>query len=381
MSYDANHGNREPEKNVVLKNWKSSAVYLVLLGILCSFLSIFGVAVWLIIAVARVLYVRYKDRKTEASENAPEEAEKTCELCDIPTDTLIPVVTTVHGKTKTLHVCEECYHANVFRAPDEEDAPSKAENRKHLLHETPIGRDARIALLTKRRSSGKPLQEDLFLEDIEDAKTIRKICNIWDSYEFEEEYPETDAILAQLKKEENCGRLSLQDTIKLKEEFQALFHGEDIFTEPEEVDNSSDIPEQTALQEKAEAPVQPEPVEDSEIQEPKELPDHLLYCQRCKRLYSGDRCTDCNKEDGRAPEPDDLCFLIDLYELQSNMLEDALRQKNIPFLKEQISGIGDVAREVRPMYGIFRFYTLYRHFAEALTVLDNLPISTEPEEE
>ena len=174
MSYDANHGNREPEKNVVLKNWKSSAVYLVLLGILCSFLSIFGVAVWLIIAVARVLYVRYKNRKTEASESAPEEAEKTCELCDIPTDTLIPVVTTVHGKTKTLHVCEECYHANVFRAPGEEDAPSKAENRKHLLHETPIGRDARIALLTKRRSSGKPLQEDLFLEDIEDAKTIRK---------------------------------------------------------------------------------------------------------------------------------------------------------------------------------------------------------------
>ena len=351
MSYDANHGNREPEKNVVLKNWKSSAVYLVLLGILCSFLSIFGVAVWLIIAVARVLYVRYKDRKTEVSESAPEEAGKTCELCDIPTDTLIPVVTTVHGKNK------------------------------NLLHETPIGRDARIALLTKRRSSGKPLQEDLFLEDIEDAKTIRKICNIWDSYEFEEEYPEIDAILAQLKKEENCGRLSLQDTIKLKEEFQALFHGEDIFTEPEETANSSDLPEQTTPQEEAESPVQLEQVEESEIQEPKELPGHLLYCQRCKRLYSGDRCTDCNKEDGRAPEPEDLCFLIDLYELQSNMLEDALRQKNIPFLKEQISGIGDVAREVRPMYGIFRFYTLYKHFADALTVLDNLPVSNEPVEE
>ena len=381
MSYDANQGNREPEKNVVLKNWKSSAVYLVLLGILCSFLSIFGVAVWLIIAVARVLYVRYKNRKTEASESAPEEAEKTCELCDIPTDTLIPVVTTVHGKTKTLHVCEECYHANVFRAPGEEDAPSKAENRKHLLHETPIGRDARIALLTKRRSSGKPLQEDLFLEDIEDAKTIRKICNIWNSYEFEEEYPEIDAILARLKKEENCGRLSLQDTIKLKEEFQALFHGEDFFTEPEETANSSDLPEQTTPQEEAESPVQFEQVEESEIQEPKELPGHLLYCQRCKLLYSGDRCTDCNKEDGRAPEPEDLCFLIDLYELQSNMLEDALRQKNIPFLKEQISGIGDVAREVRPMYGIFRFYTLYKHFADALTVLDNLPVSNEPEEE
>lgn len=381
MSYDVNQENRGPEKNVVLNNWKSSAVYLVLLGILCSFLSIFGVAVWLIIAVARVLYVRHKNRKAEGAENIPEETGKMCELCDIPTDTLIPVVTSVHGKPKTLHVCEECYHANVFRAPGEEAAPSDAESRKHLLKETPDGRDARIALLTKRRNSGRPLQEDLFLEDIEDAKTICKVFNVWSSYEFEEDYPEIDAVLAKLKAEECNGKLFLPDTMKLKEELQALFHGEDIFTEPEEVDNSSDIPEQTALQEKAEAPVQPEPVEESEIQEPKELPDHLLYCQRCKRLYSGDRCTDCNKEDGRAPEPDDLCFLIDLYELQSNMLEDALRQKNIPFLKEQISGIGDVAREVRPMYGIFRFYTLYRHFAEALTVLDNLPVSTEPEEE
>lgn len=288
MSYDANQGNQEPEKNIVLKNWKSSAVYLVLLGILCSFLSIFGVAVWLIIAVARVLYVRYKDRKTEASESAPEEAEKTCELCDIPTDTLIPVVTTVHGKTETLHVCEECYHANVFRAPGEEDAPSKAENRKHLLHETPIGRDARIALLTKRRSSGKPLQEDLFLEDIEDAKTIRKVFNVWSSYEFEEDYPEIDAVLAKLKAEECNGKLFLPDTMKLKEELQALFHGEDIFTEPEETANSSDLPEQTTPQE-AESPVQLEQVEESEIQEPKNFP---VICSTVRDANVSIRVTD-----------------------------------------------------------------------------------------
>ena len=82
MSYDVNQENRGPEKNVVLNNWKSSAVYLVLLGILCSFLSIFGVAVWLIIAVARVLYVRHKNRKAEGAENIPEETGKMCELCE-----------------------------------------------------------------------------------------------------------------------------------------------------------------------------------------------------------------------------------------------------------------------------------------------------------
>lgn len=385
MSYDVdqkmNPENRGSDKNTVLKSWKSSAVYLVLLGILCSFLSIFGVAVWLIIAVARVLYVRHMNRKAEAAESTPEEAEKKCELCEIPSDTLIPVVTSVHGKTKTLHVCEECYHANVFRTPGEEDEPSAPENRKHLLHETPAGRDARIALLTKRRNSGNPLQEDLFLEDIEDAKTIRRIFSIWSSYEFEEDYPEIDSVLTQLKAEESSGRLFLPDTMKLKEELQALFQGEDIFTEPEESEKSTVLPDQTIPQEKAKTPLQPEKTEESAIPEPKELPDHLLYCQRCKRLYTGDICSDCGKSDGRAPEAEDLCFLIDLYELQSNMLEDALRQKNIPFLKEQISGIGDVAREVRPMYGIFRFCTLYKHFAEALTVLDSLPVSNEPEEE
>ena len=61
--------------------------------------------------------------------------------------------------------------------------------------------------------------------------------------------------------------------------------------------------------------------------------------------------------------------------------KELARQKGIPFLKDQVSGIGDVAREVRPMYGIFRFYTLYKHFADALTVLDNLPVSNQPEEE
>ena len=62
------------------------------------------------------------------------------------------------------------------------------------------------------------------------------------------------------------------------------------------------------------------------------------------------------------------------------MLEDVLRQKNIPFMKDQVSGIGDVFREEPPMRGIFRFFVLYRYFADALAVLDSLPVNS-PEEE
>ena len=157
-----------------------------------------------------------------------------------------------------------------------------------------------------------------------------------------------------------------------------MFHGEDLFTIPDESGTPPLQPVQDNSQAQAEFPAQPE---QPEIPEQKELPAHLLYCRKCKRLYSGDICTECGKNSGRTPEPDDLCFLIDLYELQANILDDAFRQRDIPFLKDQISGVGDVFREQPPMRGIFRFYTLFSHFAEALSVLDCLPISSEPDEE
>ena len=375
MSFDHN---RNPVKKDDMNSWTLFEILLILLALLCALFSPVASGVCLIVGIIRV-FIRYRKLKAEEAAGNSGEDEKKCELCDMPTDTLIPVVTTEHGKTKTLHVCEDCYHANVFRTPKEENESPVPENRKHLLYETPAGRDARIALLSARRASGKPLQEDLFLEDIEDAKTVRKICGIWTSYEeFGDEYPEINSVLSQLKKKEASGRLDAAAAIRLKEELQALFHGEDLFTVPEESVTPPPQPVQDNPPAQAESPAQPE---QPKIPEQKELPAHLLYCRKCKRLYSGDICTECSKSDGRTPEPDDLCFLIDLYELQANILDDALRQKCIPFMKEQISGVGDVFREQPPMRGIFRFYTLFAHFAEALSVLDCLPISSEPEEE
>ena len=375
MSFDHN---RNPVKKDDMKSWTLFEILLILLALLCALFSPVASGVCLIIGIIR-LFIRYIKLKAEEAAVSSGEDDKKCELCDMPTDTLIPVVTTEHGKTKTLHVCEDCYHANVFRTPKEGNDPPAPENRKHLLYETPAGRDARIALLSARRASGKPLQEDLFLEDIEDAKTVRKIFGIWTSYEeFREEYPEINTVLSQLKKKEASGRIDPVAVIRLKEELQALFHGEDLFTVPEESLTPPPQPVQDNPPAQAETPVEPE---QPEIPEQKELPAHLLYCRKCKRLYSGDICTECSKSDGRTPEPDDLCFLIDLYELQANSLDDALRQKCVPFMKEQISGVGDVFREQPPMRGIFRFYPLFTHFAEALSVLDCLPISSEPEEE
>ena len=372
MSYDHN---RNPVKKDDLNSWTLFEILLILLALLCALFSPVASGVCLIVGIIR-LFIRYRKLKAEEAAGSSGEDGKKCELCDMPTDTLIPVVTTEHGTTRTLHVCEDCYHANVFRTPKEENETPMPESRKYLLYETPAGRDARIGLLSARRASGKPLQEDLFLEDIEDAKTVRKIFGIWTSYEeFVEEYPEIDTVLSQLKKNEAGGRLAPADVSRLKEELQALFRGEDLFTVQEESVTRPLQPVQDEPQ------VQPEQTAQPDLPEQKKLPDHLLYCRKCKRLYSGDICTECGKNSGRTPEPDDLCFLIDLYELQANILDDAFRQRDIPFLKDQISGVGDVFREQPPMRGIFRFYTLFSHFAEALSVLDCLPISSEPDEE
>lgn len=369
-------------KNVAKKNRKGAA-NLPLIGLLCTFLAVLKTDIWLLIALPRMVYLWFRKRKAEkaAREEAmrPDEdgvKAQECELCGILTDTLVPLVTENRGKNRTLHVCGDCYQANISRKPKEKADFSDVGNGEHLLRETAAGRDARIARLEEKKNSGTPLQENLFLEDIEDEKTVRRIVSFWTDYDFGTDYPEIDAVLARLKHQEFVGKLTSADVLRLKEDLKALFRGEDLFTVPEET-----VPEVT----EPEKPVIPESSvqEDTlpqETEERPELPDNLLYCRRCRRLYAGGKCLDCGKTDGRVPEPDDSCFLIDLRELQSNMLEDALRQKNIPFMKDQVSGIGDVFREEPPMRGIFRFYVLYRHFADALAVLDSLPVSS-PEEE
>ena len=377
--------NREQEsdypsaaKDFVKKNWKSSAVYLLLLGILCSFLSLLGIAVWLIIAVARMLYIWLRNRKAEKAareemlQNEDGVNAQECELCGILTDTPVPLVTESRGKTRTLHVCSDCFQANSVRISKKQAVTPDAGNGEHLLRETAAGRDARIARLEEKRNSGAPLQENLFLEDIEDEKTVRRIVSFWTDYDFGTDYPEIDAVLARLKHQEFVGKLTSADVLRLKEDLKALFRGEDLFTVPEEAEPEGPVIPESSGQEEDTLP--------QETEDRPELPDNLLYCRRCCRLYAGEKCLDCGKTDGRVPEPDDSCFLIDLRELQSNMLEDVLRQKNIPFMKDQVSGIGDVFREEPPMRGIFRFFVLYRHFADALAVLDSLPVSS-PEEE
>ena len=60
---------------------------------------------------------------------------------------------------------------------------------------------ARIYGLTQKRKTGK-LQEDLFLADMENEKSLRQLLLLWESYEFDEAYPSVDRILRRYRDKE-----------------------------------------------------------------------------------------------------------------------------------------------------------------------------------
>ena len=47
------------------------------------------------------------------------------------------------------------------------------------------------------------IQEDLFLEDMEQEKNLKQLLKLWDSYDFGEVYPSADRILKQCRERES----------------------------------------------------------------------------------------------------------------------------------------------------------------------------------
>ena len=82
-------------------------------------------------------------------------------------------------------------------------------------------REARIACLTEKRKSGGFLQEELFLEDIEDENSIKKILELWDSYDLSGDYPGIGARLGQLAEKDYL--LPFSAAKQLREELHDLF--------------------------------------------------------------------------------------------------------------------------------------------------------------
>ena len=96
-----------------------------------------------------------------------------------------------------------------------------------------------------------------------------------------------------------------------------------------------------------------------------------MYCEKCSRVFEGERCPACDRGRVRPVGEDDVCFLAELDYVSSGILEDVLRQEGIPFLKKDVMGAG-MAIKVGPMLERSRFYVAYPLLEKAGTVAEDL---------
>ena len=103
-----------------------------------------------------------------------------------------------------------------------------------------------------------------------------------------------------------------------------------------------------------------------------------MYCEKCCHIIEGDRCPVCKSRKVREPEPKDPCFLTEQDYLSSGILEDVLKQNDIPYLKKDVMGAG-LAIKVGPMLDRSRFYVAWERLEDARAVVDGL-FSVPPED-
>ena len=207
-------------------------------------LAYFGAMAWglLVIVLAAIHFIR--SRKNRVRLSPEEKAEvKECDLCGIRTENLV----SLQRSNRSILVCEECYRANCSGKTEEpekpvKEKPAEAETTpvseklnaqivpatERLITETDQERESRLEVLAEKKKSGAPLREEFFLEDIEDERSIRKICELWESYGFGKEYPGIDASLARLREKESGAWYSTKAVSGLKEELRSLLHGMDV---------------------------------------------------------------------------------------------------------------------------------------------------------
>ena len=96
-----------------------------------------------------------------------------------------------------------------------------------------------------------------------------------------------------------------------------------------------------------------------------------MYCERCCMIFEEDRCPVCGSRNVRPPRPGDLCFLTERETIWAEMLEDVLKQNDIPCLTKNVLGAG-LALKVGPMSERVRSYIPYLRLQNAKAIVDEL---------
>ena len=96
-----------------------------------------------------------------------------------------------------------------------------------------------------------------------------------------------------------------------------------------------------------------------------------MFCEKCNRIIEADPCPVCKSRRIREPKANDPCYLTEQDYISSGILEDMLKQSNIPYLKKDVMGAG-MAIKVGPMLERSRFYVPFEHLSGATAVMKDL---------
>ena len=97
----------------------------------------------------------------------------------------------------------------------------------------------------------------------------------------------------------------------------------------------------------------------------------IMYCAKCRIVFDGARCPVCGNKKTAPPGPEDICFLTEVDPVWSGMLEDVLKQHDIPVLRSSTIGAG-MAVKTGSMFERIRFYVRYEHLPQASEITEEL---------
>ena len=98
----------------------------------------------------------------------------------------------------------------------------------------------------------------------------------------------------------------------------------------------------------------------------------LMYCSECQHVFDEEgRCPFCGSKRIREPRPEDICFLTDVQPIPATMLQDVLKQNQIPALTGSTVGAG-MAMKAGAVFERIKFFVRYEHLEKAKELVSEL---------
>ncbi len=102
------------------------------------------------------------------------------------------------------------------------------------------------------------------------------------------------------------------------------------------------------------------------------------YCEACHVAWDTEDCPMCGRQRLREIRPEDPCYLTEKEWIWGEMLEDVLKQNDIPFMRKNVLGAA-VAIKTGLMRERVRIYVPFREMARASRIVKEL-FNAPPEE-